>query len=61
MPGENNYAPGVTAVKPKKTCLILLGTLLFLASLLAAIFFATTIYFALARGCANNGSGEWIL
>lgn len=59
MSGENKYTPGVEAAKPRKSLVVILAILLCVATILALIFFGTTLYFLLDRGDpANKQDGE---
>ncbi|VDM30599.1 unnamed protein product [Hydatigera taeniaeformis] len=49
MSGENKYSPGIAVIKPKKSVVIILATLLAVVTALALIFFATTLYFLLTN------------
>ena len=50
MSVESKYTPGVEVTKPKKSLVIILGILLGVVSILALIFFGTTLYFLLTNG-----------
>ncbi|KAM7537910.1 hypothetical protein Aperf_G00000062915 [Anoplocephala perfoliata] len=54
MSGENKYVPGVETTKPRKSLVIILAILLCIATILALIFLATTLYFLLARDGPGN-------